>query len=55
LAWHDNQVMNNDLTEAYISWFFTLAHEIAHNLVSQHDSEHEVSGGGGGILLYFPI
>ncbi len=30
------------MSEAYISWYFTLAHEIAHNLVSQHDSEHEV-------------
>jgi hypothetical protein len=30
------------MTEAFISWYFTLAHEIAHNLVQQHDSEHEV-------------
>ncbi|CDO69003.1 hypothetical protein BN946_scf184834.g10 [Trametes cinnabarina] len=29
------------LIDAYISWYFTLAHEIAHNLVQRHNSEHE--------------
>jgi len=40
-AWHDDLVRNGDLTEAYTSWYFTLAHEIAHNLVQPHNSEHE--------------
>ncbi|KDQ54066.1 hypothetical protein JAAARDRAFT_409896 [Jaapia argillacea MUCL 33604] len=40
-AWHDAQVKAGDLSTAYISWFFTLAHEIAHNLVQPHNSEHE--------------
>ncbi|EIW74063.1 hypothetical protein CONPUDRAFT_86046 [Coniophora puteana RWD-64-598 SS2] len=40
-AWHDQKVERGDLNEAYISWYFTLAHEIAHNLVQPHNSEHE--------------
>jgi len=40
-AWHDATVENGDLSKAFISWFFTLAHEIAHNLVQAHNSEHE--------------
>jgi len=40
-AWHDDLVRNGDLIEAYTSWYFTLAHEIAHNLVQPHNSEHE--------------
>ncbi|KAF7975917.1 hypothetical protein HWV62_8178 [Athelia sp. TMB] len=40
-AWHDKDVQNGNLSPAYISWFFTLAHEIAHNLVQPHNSEHE--------------
>ncbi|KAL5514880.1 hypothetical protein ACEPAG_2196 [Sanghuangporus baumii] len=40
-AWHDHDVQNGDLSKAFISWFFTLAHEIAHNLVQPHNSEHE--------------
>ncbi|OBZ66504.1 hypothetical protein A0H81_13686 [Grifola frondosa] len=39
--WHDSAVRNGDSREAYTSWFFTLAHEIAHNLVQPHNSEHE--------------
>ncbi|KAI9067076.1 hypothetical protein FKP32DRAFT_1644765 [Trametes sanguinea] len=39
--WHDAEVRNGELTNAYISWYFTLAHEIAHNLVQPHNSEHE--------------
>ncbi|KAJ3518784.1 hypothetical protein NMY22_g13511 [Coprinellus aureogranulatus] len=39
--WHDTEVKNNQLNSAYISWYFTLAHEIAHNLVQPHNSEHE--------------
>ncbi|EGO00977.1 hypothetical protein SERLA73DRAFT_87350 [Serpula lacrymans var. lacrymans S7.3] len=40
-AWHDSDVRNGELKQAQISWYFTLAHEIAHNLVQPHNSEHE--------------
>ncbi|KAH8102310.1 hypothetical protein BXZ70DRAFT_1017278, partial [Cristinia sonorae] len=40
-AWHDGEVQAGNLSKAYISWYFTLAHEIAHNLVQPHNSEHE--------------
>ncbi|KAF9644423.1 hypothetical protein BDM02DRAFT_3272450 [Thelephora ganbajun] len=40
-AWHDDLVRNGSLAEAYTSWYFSLAHEIAHNLVQPHNSEHE--------------
>ncbi|KIK92678.1 hypothetical protein PAXRUDRAFT_829728 [Paxillus rubicundulus Ve08.2h10] len=40
-AWHDQDVKNGERERAQISWFFTLAHEIAHNLVEPHNSEHE--------------
>lgn len=39
--WHDTEVRKNNLNPAFISWYFTLAHEIAHNLVQPHNSEHE--------------
>lgn len=41
LEWHDTDVAAGLLNTAYISWYFTLAHEIAHNLVQPHNSEHE--------------
>ncbi|KNZ80421.1 Sacsin [Termitomyces sp. J132] len=41
MEWHDKDVGVGNLNQAYISWFFTLAHEIAHNLVRSHNSEHE--------------
>ncbi|KAH8112414.1 hypothetical protein DFH11DRAFT_1607467 [Phellopilus nigrolimitatus] len=40
-SWHDNDVQDGELSRAFSSWFFTLAHEIAHNLVQPHNSEHE--------------
>ncbi|KAH7101868.1 hypothetical protein BKA62DRAFT_829923 [Auriculariales sp. MPI-PUGE-AT-0066] len=40
-AWHDQDVLAGKPGNAYKSWFFSLAHEIAHNLVQQHDAEHE--------------
>ncbi|EKM56817.1 uncharacterized protein PHACADRAFT_141759 [Phanerochaete carnosa HHB-10118-sp] len=40
-AWHDAQVDRGQMAEAYTSWYFTLAHEIAHNLVQPHNAEHE--------------
>ncbi|KAH7882874.1 hypothetical protein F5I97DRAFT_1930497 [Phlebopus sp. FC_14] len=40
-AWHDDNVQKGKISQAQISWFFTLAHEIAHNLVEPHNSEHE--------------
>ncbi|KAF5386054.1 hypothetical protein D9615_002424 [Tricholomella constricta] len=41
IEWHDADVAAGSLNTAYISWYFTLAHEIAHNLVQPHNSEHE--------------
>jgi len=40
-AWHDLDVKRGKLDTAYTSWYYTLAHEIAHNLVQPHNSEHE--------------
>ncbi|TFY51778.1 hypothetical protein EVJ58_g10387 [Rhodofomes roseus] len=40
-AWHDKDVQGGNMKEALISWYFTLAHEIAHNIVGPHNSEHE--------------
>ncbi|KAJ4468229.1 hypothetical protein J3R30DRAFT_3830515 [Lentinula aciculospora] len=40
-AWHDSGVASGHLSTALVSWYFTLAHEIAHNLVQPHNSEHE--------------
>ncbi|KAI0083802.1 hypothetical protein BDY19DRAFT_975723 [Irpex rosettiformis] len=40
-AWHDEDVHKGELSKAYVSWYFTLAHEIAHNLVQPHNAEHE--------------
>ncbi|KAF8125469.1 hypothetical protein EV363DRAFT_1402460 [Boletus edulis] len=39
-AWHDQDVQNSGPEQAQISWFFTLAHELAHNLIKEHNSEH---------------
>jgi len=41
LGWHDRDVQANRMDDALISWFFSLAHEFAHNLVQPHNSEHE--------------
>lgn len=41
LVWHDEQIKQGRLDEALISTYHSLAHELAHNLVAQHDSEHE--------------
>ncbi|KAJ7594698.1 hypothetical protein C8J56DRAFT_927422 [Mycena floridula] len=40
-AWHNDEVARGNTGPALISWYFTLAHEIAHNLVQPHNSEHE--------------
>jgi len=40
-AWHDPQVIRGEFVRARISWYFVLAHEIAHNLVQPHNAEHE--------------
>ncbi|KAI0342550.1 hypothetical protein BDW22DRAFT_1429375 [Trametopsis cervina] len=37
----DEDVQKGDLSKAYVSWYFILAHEIAHNLVQPHNAEHE--------------
>ncbi|KAJ3518121.1 hypothetical protein NLJ89_g72 [Agrocybe chaxingu] len=41
IEWHDSDVLSGNLEPAHISWYFTIAHEIAHNLVHPHNSEHE--------------
>ncbi|KAF8170185.1 hypothetical protein K438DRAFT_1909340 [Mycena galopus ATCC 62051] len=41
-AWHDADVKAGRTQAAYISWYFTLAHEIAHNLVHPHNSERVI-------------
>ncbi|CAE6531048.1 unnamed protein product [Rhizoctonia solani] len=40
-GWHDDLVKGGHIHKALISWYFTLAHEIAHNLVQPHNAEHE--------------
>ncbi|KAG8814735.1 hypothetical protein FRC18_001848, partial [Serendipita sp. 400] len=39
-GWHDTQLKQKEPMKAMISWFFTLAHEIAHNLIGPHNAEH---------------
>ncbi|KAF8415909.1 hypothetical protein L210DRAFT_876000, partial [Boletus edulis BED1] len=39
--WHDADVKKGDQEQAQAFWFFALAHEIAHNLVTEHNSDHE--------------
>ncbi|KAG8767052.1 hypothetical protein FRC20_008308, partial [Serendipita sp. 405] len=39
-GWHDAQLKQKEPMKAMISWFFTLAHEIAHNLIGPHNAEH---------------
>ncbi|CAO1625305.1 unnamed protein product [Parajaminaea phylloscopi] len=41
LAWHDEAVQRGDLTDALISTYFSVAHEIAHNIEQQHNAQHE--------------
>lgn len=40
-AWHDTDVVAGRVQDAAISWFFSLAHELAHNLESAHNATHE--------------
>ncbi|KAK6910047.1 hypothetical protein I203_104076 [Kwoniella mangroviensis CBS 8507] len=40
-AWHDDQIIRGQRHEALISWYFSIAHELAHNLESAHNSAHE--------------
>jgi hypothetical protein len=40
-AWHDQDVEAGNKIDAYAFWYFTFAHEIAHNLVQDHNAEHE--------------
>lgn len=41
LAWHDEDVRAGRLAAPLVSVYFSIAHELAHNLVSAHNSEHE--------------
>ncbi|KIJ58355.1 hypothetical protein HYDPIDRAFT_119620 [Hydnomerulius pinastri MD-312] len=41
-VWRDDeQVKSGNRQDARMLWFFTLAHEIAHNLTNLHNSDHE--------------
>nr|XP_031863300.1 uncharacterized protein CI109_001175 [Kwoniella shandongensis]KAA5530372.1 hypothetical protein CI109_001175 [Kwoniella shandongensis] len=40
-AWHDTACQQGQRNEAFISWYFSIAHELAHNLESAHNSAHE--------------
>ncbi|KAG9312490.1 hypothetical protein JVU11DRAFT_6877 [Chiua virens] len=39
--WHDDDVKSDKREQAQLSWFFTIAHEIAHNLIEDHNPDHE--------------
>lgn len=41
LAWHDDDVRQGRLAAPLVSVYFSVAHELAHNLVADHNSEHE--------------
>lgn len=41
LAWHDEDVQAGRLAAPLVSVYFSMAHELAHNLVADHNSEHE--------------
>ncbi|KAH9824771.1 hypothetical protein DFH28DRAFT_941666 [Melampsora americana] len=41
LAWYDDHVKKGILADALIGTFSSFAHELAHNLVTDHNSEHE--------------
>jgi hypothetical protein len=43
LGLHDEQCKNGITSDAMTYWFMTFCHELAHNFVSPHNSEHEVS------------
>jgi hypothetical protein len=40
LAWYGEQVKGGFLSDALISTYFSMAHELAHNLVLPHNAEH---------------
>ena len=41
LAWHDDDVQAGALATPLVSTYFSVAHEIAHNVVEAHNAEHE--------------
>ncbi|EPQ29355.1 uncharacterized protein PFL1_03110 [Pseudozyma flocculosa PF-1] len=41
LAWHDDDVRAGRMSNPLVSTYFSVAHEIAHNVVSAHNAEHE--------------
>ena len=43
LGLHDEQCKIRPTSDAMTYWFMTFCHELAHNFVSPHNSEHEVS------------
>ncbi len=41
LAWHDELVKQGKMADPLVSTYFSVAHEIAHNVVAAHNAEHE--------------
>ncbi|PWN54178.1 hypothetical protein IE53DRAFT_392097 [Violaceomyces palustris] len=41
LAWHDELVKQGKMADPLVSTYFSVAHEIAHNVVEAHNAEHE--------------
>jgi hypothetical protein len=48
IGFHDEECKYNPTSNAMTYWFMTFCHELAHNLVQSHSSEHEVS-----IIFFF--
>ncbi|WVQ80757.1 hypothetical protein IAT38_002862 [Cryptococcus sp. DSM 104549] len=40
-AWHNEMCKQGNREDAFISWYFSVAHELAHNLESAHNASHE--------------
>ncbi|OWT41907.1 hypothetical protein C362_00273 [Cryptococcus neoformans Bt1] len=40
-AWHNDMCIRGQHKEPWISWYFSIAHELAHNLESAHNASHE--------------
>ena len=43
IGFHDKDCKIKPTCNAMTYWFMTICHELAHNLVQSHSSEHEVS------------
>jgi hypothetical protein len=43
LGLHDEQCKTKPTSDAMTYWYMTFCHELAHNFIHPHNSEHEVS------------